>query len=370
MKKAIDRARTLLWATLALILSSPALATNLTYGSPLPSTHVLNKNAIEPFLDRLEQQSDGDLQWRFYPGGTTAKLRAVMGSIKTGIVDSGYMIDSLTLAEQSYNVMVSRMGSRGRDPMVMAGVANELLLLGCPQCVKQLTDQNIVPMAYVATTPFLLICRERYDSVEALEGKRFRSPGSYGEITSMWGGVPVNIPPTDIFEALQRGQADCTFGPEGHLTNYSLYEVTNYVTDYPFGMYISGSLFNMNQDTWRGLSDDQRALILEQLPHLVASGVRAYVEEAEQAHNIAKEHGMTYLDAPPGVVDIMEEYRAGLIRSIQKDARDHGIQDIRPVLEKFGPLVKKWRAIVADIDHDYDAFEQALRREVYSRYQP
>ncbi|ASK34211.1 hypothetical protein CEK62_07350 [Alcanivorax sp. N3-2A] len=356
--------------TACTLASLPAhtFATTLSYGSPLPSTHVLNKNAIQPFLKRLEEKSDGDLSWRFYPGGTTAKLPAVMGSIRSGIVDSGYMIDSLTLAEQSYNVMVSRMGTFGKDPMVMAGVANELLLLECPQCTQQLTDQDIVPLAYVTTTPFLLICRDRYNNVEELKGKRFRSPGSYGEIASMLGAVPVNVPPTDTFEALQRGQADCTFGPEGHLTNYSLYEVTHYVIDYSFGMYISGSLFNMNKRTWTSLTDDERGLILDQLPHLVASGVRAYQQEADEARAIAKESGVTYMAAPPGVEAVTERYRANLIDSIDKDARARGIDDIRPILEKFQPLVSKWKALVEQIDHDPRKFEELLAREIYDHY--
>lgn len=352
------------------LFATSALAGTLTYGSPLPSTHVLNEHAIAPFLDHLTAASEGELKWRFYPGGTTAKLPAVMGSIRNGIVDAGYMIDSLTLAEQSYNVMVSRLGSFGEDPMVMAGVANELLLLECDQCRKQLTGQDIVPLAYVATTPFLMICRDRYDSKAELEGKRFRSPGSYGEIVSMWGGVPVNVPPTDIFEALQRGQADCTFGPEGHLTNYSLYEVAKYVTDFPFGMYISGSVFNMNKGTWESLPSEQRQLILQELPKLIAGGVRAYQEEAKAARKEAQAHGMTYLDAPDDVKDLVAAYRTQLMDSIDQAARKRGIDDIKPVLEKFPGLVEKWRRLIEQTGHDYSAFETLLEREIFSHYQP
>src|SRR5690625_679946 len=167
------------------------------------------------------------------------------------------MIDSLTFAEQSYNVLAGRVSTYGNDAMVMAGAANENLLLHCEQCVDQLNSQNIVPLAYVVTTPFKLVCRDEYRDARVMDGLRFRTPGSYGQIAAKWGGVPVNIPPTDMFEALQRGMADCTFGPEAHIRNYSLYEVARYVIDQSFGMYMSGSVFNMNQRTWRSLRSEE-----------------------------------------------------------------------------------------------------------------
>ncbi len=374
MRKSVAAVRFFVSGALALTLgavSSQALAaTTLTYGSPLPSTHVLNQEVIEPFLKRLETESNGQLRWRYYPGGTTAKLPAVMDSIKNGVVDAGYMIDSLTLAEQSYNVMVSRMGTYGTDAMVMAGAANEMLLLHCEQCVNQLNRQNIVPLAYVATTPFLLVCRDEYTDTEQMRGKRFRAPGSYGQIASIWGGVPVNVPPTDMFEALQRGQADCTFGPEAHITNYSLYEVAKYVVDYSFGMYISGSVFNMNKRRWESLPAAGRELILNNLAAVVSSGVRAYVNEAQQARETAIKHGMTYMPPSPGIVAAVEQYRAGLIDSIDEAARARGITDIRPIIERFPALIEKWEGIVKEIGHDYDKFEQALHREIFSHYRP
>src|SRR5690606_3069145 len=107
-------------------------------------------------------------------------------------------------------------------------------------------------------------------------------------------------------------------------------------------MYISGSVFNMNKRRWESLPAAGRELILNNLAAVVSSGVRAYVNEAQQARETAIKHGMTYMPPSPGIVAAVEQYRAGLIDSIDEAARARGITDIRPIIERFPALIEKW----------------------------
>src|SRR5690606_24982600 len=266
----------------------------LNVASPLPANHAVNKG-IEAWLEKLAKESKGEFKYKWYPGEVVAKNKQAMASVRDGLVDASYVIDSYTSSELPNQISASRNGGVGANAMVMTGAANEFMLLNCPQCKQDWRKNGVIAMVHTSTTHYNLACREKLDSAAKLEGRKIRAAGSFGLVTKEFGGVPVNIPITDTYEALQRGQADCTYAAEAHLKAYSFNEVVKYMITAPFGVYMSGTPFLINADKWEALSDEHKKLITSNLASLATDITFRYMAEAAISKKESEEKGVKWV---------------------------------------------------------------------------
>jgi len=353
-------------ALLAWAGNAQAEKTTLNVASPLPANHVINK-AIESWLQSLSAASKGEIDFKWYPGEVIAKNTKAMASVKDGLVDASYVIDSYTSSELPHQITASKNGAIGEDAMVMTGAANEYMLLNCPECQQDWARNGVVALVHASTTPYHLACREKLDTVEKLTGKKIRAAGSFGVVTKEFGGVPVNIPITETYEALQRGQADCTFAAAAHLKGYSFSEVVKYMITAPFGVYMSGTPLLMNKDKWESLPPAHRALIRSRLANLATLAVMGYIDEAEVARKDSEAKGVTWVEPGPGLLEARKRYLDKLVEVAVAEGEKRKITGVKPMMDRFGPIHAKWVKIVNDIGHDPAKFEQALQAEIFSK---
>ncbi|MGH1357127.1 MAG: C4-dicarboxylate TRAP transporter substrate-binding protein [Burkholderiaceae bacterium] len=353
-------------ASLSFSSSASAEQSEINFASPLPSIHALNKQ-IGSWLERVTEASGGEIKFNWYPGGTVAKVTKALASVKGGLADVSYMIDAYTSSEVPYEVMASRNGGFGADALVMSAAANEYLLLNCEQCRNDWRKNGVIAMAHVSTTPFYLACREKLTSAADLKGKKIRSPGSFGVVTKEYGGIPVNIPITETFEALQRGQADCTYAADAHMKSYSFNEVAKHMTRQSFGVYMSGAPFVISESKWKSLPAKHRELIQSQLADLVTAGTWAYIDEAKVARKESEERGVAYHEPEADLTEARDRYLGKLVDVAKEEAKKRRLTNAAEIMAKFPPVHQKWQKIVAEIGSDRDKYREALVREIYSK---
>lgn len=355
-------------AATAFSFSGVALAENtkLNFASPLPANHAVNQG-IEAWLKDLAKASNGEISYEWYPGEVVAKNKQAMASVRDGIVDASYVIDSYTSSELPNQITASKNGGFGADAMVMTGAANEYMLLNCKQCRQDWRKNGVIALVHASTTHYNLACRENLNSAEKLAGRKIRAAGSFGLVTKEFGGVPVNIPITDTYEALQRGQADCTFAAEAHLKGYSFNEVVKYMITAPFGVYMSGTPFLVNADKWEALPDAHKKLIQSKLPDLAVGITERYIEEAKVARKDSEAKGVKWVEPEQSLIDARQRYLKKLVDLAVTEGEKRRITGVREMMETFQPIHEKWKKIVGDIGHDPDKFREALDREIFSK---
>src|SRR5690554_2302716 len=98
-------------AAIAFSFSGAALAEEITLNvaSPLPANHAVNKG-IEAWLEKLAAESKGEFKYKWYPGEVVAKNKQAMASVRDGLVDASYVIDSYTSSELPNQISASRNG--------------------------------------------------------------------------------------------------------------------------------------------------------------------------------------------------------------------------------------------------------------------
>lgn len=344
-----------------------AQAAELTYNTYLPAPHVLNKLGMEPFAERVARDSGGEVTFKLLTGASVAKASAGLDVMRDGIVNSGLLVDLYMRKSLPMNTVISDLALMGTDPLVMVGAVSEYKLVLCEQCRKEMSKSSSIAMAFASTTPYTLMCKTQVDSLSTMAGKKVRATGPWGVMFKEFGMVPVNVSSGETYEAMQRGQIDCTAGADAWLKSYTLWDVAKFVVDYPMGTYHGTLLLGMNADTWAGLSEKGRQAIVGNIPEMVAAGAFGYEVEKQEARAGATEKGVAIVPPAKDLVDAIADYKQKEIERVIKQAETAGIKNARAEVETFLKTIDKWQKIVDESKRDRAAYVAALEREIYSK---
>ncbi|WP_346908610.1 hypothetical protein [uncultured Roseibium sp.] len=239
----------------------------LSYASHVPSTHILHTEGMAPFYKQVEADTNGEITFKEFPGGAMGDAKSLLAIVRDGIVDSSLIVNVYYKADLPASYMITDLGMLGGDSMVMAAAAAETFLLDWPSSAPRKAPAITSSRSPIMRpAPYILMCTKPVSTLEELQGLKVRAIGPWAIWLKDIGAVPVSVPSSEVYEALQRGQADCTIGSAAWLKNYNLKDVITYVTDLKVGTYFGALAFDMNTDTWNGLSVDERKAIVKNLP--------------------------------------------------------------------------------------------------------
>lgn len=247
-------ATTTVAASVAWGTSAPAAEYELDISTMFPSTHFIQTLALEKWAEEIEERTDGRVAFTFHPAGSSlGDATRQFDQVRSGVVDVSVGIPAIprgrhprtTLIELPFTVPDSDVGT----------------------CALMEVQDQLKPdfpgtkiLSLTVTEPSAAHTTERISSLDDLEGMRIRTPTP--AITAMLehiGATPVGMPPTEIYESVERGVVDGNIMPWGPVGAFKLWEVLEYHYDArinPVSMYVL-----MNQSTYDSLPEDVRQVI-------------------------------------------------------------------------------------------------------------
>jgi TRAP-type C4-dicarboxylate transport system substrate-binding protein len=295
-------------AALALATTQMAAAdTKLVYTSWFPGQSTLHTKVLTPFFERVAADSEGSISYELFTDGTVAGGRATLQTIRDGIADMGLIANLYYPAELRYSALLSEGSALVRDALVGAGAYNEMMLLHCPSCVTDFEEQNVVPIAFHATPPYVLMCNRPVTSAADMSGLRVRSVGAWAVWVDAAGGTSVNMTTQESYEALERGQIDCTIGNAAWLIQSSLFDVVTHVNTMKLGTYAGGVPLNMNRETWEGLDDAQREIIRRNAAGAIMDIALEFGKEDDEALAMAGDRKVTLIEPSEDLVTLFAQ---------------------------------------------------------------
>lgn len=339
-------------------------AQQLTYANHLSPNHPVNI-ALKSYFNDVTKATHGELTFQMFPGGEMGGGRALLGLVRSDIVDSAFVNALYSQSALDVENMVGQL--LHPNPLVLAGAQNEMFLLHCPQCKAELAENNVLPMMYYSTATYYLMCTKPVSTLNEAKGTKVRSVGSFGRLAAKLGMAPVNMTSDETYQALQRHQLDCVLGSLDWLKSYSLNDIVTDITNLPVGAIGGLMQLGINQSSWNSLSSANKKALEKNLAETIANIEFGYMQGSKRALEKAKAKGIKLVPAGSALKTRLAQFNEAAVKRAISVGKHAGVKDASAIIHEYLKLVAKWEKIVADSGHSRKAYEQALNREIFSK---
>ncbi len=149
----------------------------------------------------------------------------------------------------------------------IAGLVAQELYDTQPAFKKEFDDARLKILWFQPPPDYnILVTRTRQvKTLEDLKGAKISVAGSFqAQALSTLGCIPVQLPPPEVYPALERGLLEGTFEcPEAIITTFKFNEVTKYRTILPVGIFHANLIVAMNPDSFNMLPPEVQKIFNE-----------------------------------------------------------------------------------------------------------
>lgn len=277
-----------------------------------PSNSPMETEVVQGFIDHVEEVTEGAVDITSYPSNQLAQADGHYDAAARGVSDMGYGVHSYRPGQFPLTSVLEL------PFLSTSAVDGAELMSTLYEEFPELQDEyaDVVPI-WLATSEPAQIYTTTHQVIEAedLEGLRIRSPSTE---VNRWleeiGAIPVSMPMSDVYEALDRGVVDGMVGPTHTLLDYSLQDVISYVTIGNF--YMTTFYGVMNEESWNRLSPNHQALLEQGFGREQAVRIgEIHDRQSKKAIAVAKEAGAEFYDLSEQEIDEWKTYMQPAIES-------------------------------------------------------
>lgn len=229
----------------------------LTMSHYLPPVLGLHTDFMEPFARQIEEATGGQVKIDIQTAGSAlGTITKQWDQVADGIADISFGLHGIPRGRFNCTQVIEL-------PFLTDSVeeANEVLWGVYPEYLAE-EHSDVKVLALMAHDPGVLATADgkRVENPEDIAGLRIRVPSPYvGAMIKDLGGIPVGMPPGQIYENMQTGALDGVVLPWAGLTGFRITEVTTNAIE--IEAYTTPFYFIMNQDKFDSLpADVQKAI--------------------------------------------------------------------------------------------------------------
>lgn len=352
-------------AALAALLGATGLATGaaaqnaqLNYSVGFGPASLFSLSA-EAYAEYVGEISDGAVTIRVFPLSLVS-LPEMKQGIRDGLTDIGFMAAPYYPAEFAHtnfladnSVLQLLDEPTGREGAAYAGAITEFILTQCPECLEEYRAQNHVYLGHISTSPYYSLCGPEVATLDDVPGKRFRTgSAAYQRMAENFGGVAVQMPASDAYEALNQGVLDCVWLAASDLTNVRLIEIVRNVTlRFPGNVYGGTVAGNINRDTWAGLNEAQREALMRGNAFLAAHMTWSYYLGEAENLEMAREQGIAIHEPDDAMIEAIRDFvRADLEVLNDIYSTNFGVSRGPEITEAFHETLRRWTDLVTEVE--------------------
>ncbi|WP_054034309.1 TRAP transporter substrate-binding protein [Desulfatitalea tepidiphila] len=289
------KTRRMVWACLAFWLASTAwvstgtAAETLRFATGFSPMHTMQVKVFEPWAKKISEMTGGRIEVKMFPAGALGKPATLYELAEKGIADIAYTLHDYT---------------PGRFPMTEVFAlpymtpSAEKTAAAMWNTYEQSADFR---KEYSQVKLLALFCHPGGDfhttkrpirSLDDLKGLKIRTASPFvTQALKIYGAIPIAMPITEAYSALERGVVDGTVAPWEGLGVFKLDDLTRFALEIDF--YTMTMMVVMNQRKYDALPADIRKAIDETtgLTMSLAAG-KAYDETDEPFKSRALEKGI------------------------------------------------------------------------------
>lgn len=354
---------------IGLLASYPVAAEEITASVWFPDTHPLTRDGYLALAKELEARSNGTLTMQVYTGTALLPPVAHLSGLTDGLVQMTYHAGTYTPSDLPEDNVAAVLAIGLDDPMVtMMAVAD--FYMNDPAMKAMFDRHNIVFLGAYASPVYEMMCTREITTLEQVRGAKMRMPSP---IHTAWansvGAASVNVPSSDMYSGLEKGQLDCAVNALNDLKSRSLWDVAKHATRLSFGPYFAGWEYAIDRDTWTGLSEDHRRLMLDAISDNTVDLTIAYQATVDQAVAEAEAHGVKVSEPSAELQASLDKFvTENSTRIAAETGAQLGAQDTDGIISRFGETYAKWEKLLAGTSReDAAALQKIFRTELYGK---
>lgn len=225
----------------------------LKVADSLPDTHTITVQGFKFFARRVEELTSGQVKFQHFPNNQLGTAKDMLRLTSDGVTDIAYIGPSYvgtlplsTVAELpgAFNTAVE--GARAFHRLVTGYLLD-----------KEYLRNGVRPLFVVVLPPYELWNTKReVKSFSDAKGLKIRTAGGAMDMTIRTiGAVPIASPPSEIYEALQRGTMDGSVLAPSSVKPYKVDELLKFGTvGANLGSFVA--VYSVNENVWQRLPDD------------------------------------------------------------------------------------------------------------------
>ncbi|WP_339635944.1 TRAP transporter substrate-binding protein DctP [uncultured Sneathiella sp.] len=282
-------------AATVLAMSAPVKATladdaiKLRFAHSFPTSHFIQKQAIEPWMADVTKLTDGKVTFDHFPAQQLGKSKDMLALTQNGVTDIGYVGVSYVSDKMPLSGVAQLPGSFAtscQGTNAYWTVSNE-----DPIKTQDFGDNKVRLLFSFVLEPYqIYTAKKKVTNAADAEGLKLRSTGGAMDIFARKiGAVPVRMTATETRESLSRGTLDGLIFPNQSVISYDLVPLLKYGTrGGNFGSFIV--TFVINEDVWGKLPADVQSAMTSASESMVQTmcknideGVGKAIAEMEKA---------------------------------------------------------------------------------------
>ncbi|WP_417725203.1 C4-dicarboxylate TRAP transporter substrate-binding protein [Salipiger sp.] len=316
--------------------------------------------SMQWLADDLKAVTDGEISFELFVGGALIPAKSIMQGVADGVAQMGFVFTGYLPSDLPISNALTGMAFVETDPIVLA-LAYADYIMNDEAGFAEFFDNGVIPVGGIGSAPSDFLCNTApITSLDELKGKRIRVPGGLvSQLVQDLGAIPVAIPSSEMYQALQGGQVDCVANSPSHLNiDGSLQEVSKSVLRMNMSPAFASPTVVYDADFWQGLTPENRRVLLDAGAGQLARLEVGYLSPIGDSLRMAEDKGIVVIDPDQTIEDAVAAWVANGVGGMAANARDTlGIEDPDALFATFSEYLDKWRPIVAGLNDRLDEEE-------------
>ncbi len=331
-------------ASLALLTASlaPGLAKAETWSFTVgwPPGHFMVKNGVEPWMQCVEDATDGEIEFNLFPSGQISGEPGIPDALQGGLADVGY-IGIHAMSDRMPLTMLTMLPGVGDSATQISSAIRDTLIEDGGAIHDQVIEYGLQPILATAFPPYQLgLAGDPVMTVDGLNGLKIRtSGGSLVLAMQALNSVPVQLPASDAYVAMQQGTVDGYVLAPPSITSYKLEELSGSVSR-NFNIASTTGFFAMDKAKFDGLSEDLQATLLKCGSEIEAALAAKADGEVQSLLTQFEEQGIKIYSLPEEEVAKIKKAIQPVTDDLLKRISDQGL-DAQGALDEFMAAIDK-----------------------------
>lgn len=317
----------------------------------------------------LEKESNGTLQAKVFYGGVLAPPNASLTAVSDGLAEIGHIPAMYTPSDLPVSNLLHELSSNFTDSMAMMAALTEYNFTN-----KELQDQyakwQIIYGGAYSTPEYRIFCKSSVTTPAEMKGKKVRTLGAGSALLiEQLGGIPVNVPSSEMYSGLEKGILDCAANAVSDLKARSLWDVSKDTTMISLGIFYVGPQWGIRTSFWEQLDVSQRKALLKSFAYSMPLIYQDYMNSNNSVVKEAGEHGVTFHEPSQEMVNIISKFEKNNIeRAIAVGKEKKMVADPEKFIGDFINLYDKWVKLLANVDrNNTEAVAQLIMTNIYDK---